>query len=194
MKKGTPLVIGLGVLIVALVLVGIFWPATKTGTPPAPVVTELQRYTNTANGFLLEYPKGATVKEGDPEGIYLDADTNNATTVVSIVFPRVDTFSENGSHGYYQAQVRVTATMTAKFACAIDSDTTPTVTTGSDAGAGNRLNWTRYGYCHGGKLYGVYDLFMSGSDGTPLTPKLEADIATMKTQSAAVAKSFEFVQ
>jgi len=184
MKKGIAVIIGLGVLIIALAFVLLLVPASKPGN--------LQTYVNASGGFSLQYPAGATVREGDPQGFYIDPETGNATTIVSIVFPRVDTFSENSSHGYYQYQVRVMVTPLARYACTRGGDVTPTVTTGGDAAAGNRLNWTLYGYCHGGKLYSVYDMFASGSDGTPLTPKLEADIAAGKVINEQIAKSFKF--
>jgi len=140
-------------------------------------------------GFSIQYPPSASVREGDPRGLYIEPDTTNATTVVSIVFPRVDTFSENGSHGYYEFQVRVDATK-AQYACMVNP--TWQNSTSSGAAAGNRVEYALSSICHGGRIYSVYNIFASGSDGTPLTPKLESDIAAGKILNEQVAKSFRF--
>jgi hypothetical protein len=188
MKKKT--IIQIGVVLVVLLAVA-FIPSKKEVTTPLSPAWQI--YKNIGNNFLLRYPSQASAQEGSPRGLYLEPDTDNATTLVSVVSPRVDTFSENGSHGYFEFQVRVMASPVAKFACARDADIDPTVTTGGDAGMGNRVSWTRYDFCHGGKLYWVYDIFASGSDGTPLTPKLEADVAAGKEQNKKIAESFRFV-
>lgn len=190
-KTGIIIVVALGVVILALLLVLIFVPAKKA---VAPAPSDWSTYKNETYNFSIQYPAGPEVREGDPLGIYLEPETSNATTVVSFIFPLVDTFSENGSHGYYQYQVRVTATPLAQYACAIGADTKPAITSDVGAAAGNRVAYTRYGFCHGGRLYGVYDIFASGSDGTPLTPKLESDIAAGKIRNEEITKNFKFLE
>lgn len=180
-KAAQGLVFGLAGVIIILLAIFVFLPGSK------PVTAGWQTYTGA--GFSIQYPNEASVREGDPKGLYIEPDTDNATTLVSIVFPRVDTFSENGSHGYYEFQVRVDATK-AMFACMVNPVWQNS--TSSDAAAGNRITYSKSSICHGGRIYSVYDIFASGSDGTPLTPKLEADIAAGKIRNQQVVQSFQF--
>ncbi len=202
MKKGIVLISSLGVIIIALLCVLLFVPAKNAGAP-APVIGET--YLNNAFDFSLVYPKEATVYEGDPHGLYLEPETSNATTAVAIVFPRVDTFSENGSHGYYEFRVHVAIAPMNTCETKDSANTgehfvqfenlngiTFAVFAGGGAAAGNRVLYTRYGICRGPILFSVYDILASGSDGTPLTPKLEADIAAGKIRNEQIVRSFQF--
>ncbi len=207
MKKGIAVVIGLGVLIVALLVMLLTVPDKKGPVMPS---DETQIYANPAYGFSLRYPAGAIIREGDPRGLYLAEDIDAPTTTMSIQFPRVDTFNENGSHGYYEFQVRVYAdppenaypecNPRLSFLSDEHADNTamlagePTqIFRGGGAAAGNRVAYTRYGLCHQNRHYSVIDIFASGSDGTPLTAKLEAGIAAGKERNKKIVDSFQFV-
>lgn len=160
-------------------------------------------------GFSIEYPKEATIVEGDPGGLYLEESIDAPLPAVSIKFPRVDTFSENQSHGYYEFQVRVhggmgkpewgcnaaafTTTGETQAGTVMIDGKTAHVFTGMSAGAGNRLEFTRYALCYNDINYSIYDIFASGSDGTPLTEKLEEDIARAKALNKKIIASFRII-
>jgi hypothetical protein len=64
---------------------------------------------------------------------------------------------------------------------------------GEGAAVGNRLKYTRYAFCNGNLLYSIYDVFASGSDGAPLTEKLQADIRVGEKANKAILSSFKLL-
>ncbi len=204
------MVAGLGILIVALALVLVLVPAKKPSDKP-PASINLKTYTNAEYGFSVQYPEGGIAGNGTPEGIHLEEDIDTGSAAGYISFPPVDTFSENGSHGHYQYQVRVYADTSdiVRQPCSVMMSILPMeqasgttvvagfpaqVWTGGDAAAGTHVSFTRYSLCAGNRYYSLIDLFASSSDGTPLTPKLKADIAAGAAINKQIVQSFKIVK
>ena len=175
----------------------------ESGTAP-----DWQTYANAANGFSIQYPAHLQVIAGSPPNNYLALDSDAPAPAVSIISPRVDTFSENNSHGSYQFIVEVVASdflpncnpelsimsmpLIASGTAMIDGQTAR-VFTSSDAAAGTHVSTTGYTICYKNHFYLIADIFVMSSDGTPLTPKLEADIAAGKERNKKIVESFTFM-
>jgi hypothetical protein len=225
-KKSPPVETWIQILVVALVVSAAAWylqehsrvsdssrplganvPVPVTGDElPVPVPSDWKYFRSPDGGFEFRYPASAKVVAGAGEGMYLDETIDTPTAAFSVVFPRVDTFSENGSHGYYEQRLRIFFGVP-EFGCnpaasGFDKPAGTATVAGmqayvferSDAGAGNRMEARRYAFCDTrGAWYSIEDIFASGSDGTPLTPKLEVDITRVRADAKSIINSFQLL-
>lgn len=204
MKLGIAIIVFLAVIIVGLICVLIWVPVSQNDlTESWPV------YQNLEPQFSFRYPPGSTVVPGSGDGLHLDEPIDFPPVLVSVITPRVDTFSENGSYGYYETRIRVLAAGDIEHGCdgfniqasGFDQQVGSTTIAGTtafifkrgDGAAGNRVEVIRYALCKDGMGLIIEDVFATGSDGTPLTKKLVSDITLARANNERVVRSIRFV-